>query len=446
MLMTITTTHTPATDLGYLLGKHPARCQEFTLPFGTAHVFFPHATAERCTAALLVEIDPVTLVRRREGLSLASYVNDRPYVTSSLLSVAISRVLGSALGGRSADRPVLAATPIPLTVHLPATSCRGGEALLEKLLAPLGYTVQARRLPLDPAFPQWGDSAVFDLTLTITARLSEVLSHLYVLLPVLDNRKHYWIDDAEQDKLLAHGEGWLADHPQRDLITGRYLKRQGRLVRKALAALSPEEATAPEPLPEAPRPARLRDLRDAAVLDILTSHGVRSVADVGCGEGKLLKLLAKRGHFSQLIGADVSLSALAIAERRLPERVRLIQSSLVYRDQRLEGLDAITLVEVIEHIDEERLPALRQALFGRAKPRLVVITTPNAEHNRCYDMPPGALRHPDHRFEWTRAAFAAWASTVTERYPYAAIFSGVGAPDPVHGPPTQVVTFIRETT
>src|SRR5687767_13895060 len=128
MLLTITTTHRPATDLGYLLHKNPARAQTFELPFGRAHVLYPEASAERCTAALLLEIDPVGLVRRKpggEGFGLAQYVNDRPYVASSFLSVAIAEVYGSALAGRSRDRPELAETAIPLTARLAAVPARG---------------------------------------------------------------------------------------------------------------------------------------------------------------------------------------------------------------------------------------------------------------------------------------------------------------------------------
>src|SRR6266576_878773 len=155
MLLTITTTHQPATDLGYLLRKNPARVQSFEQSFGVAHVFYPEATAERCTAALLLEIDPVGLVRNRrgpagEGRSLQQYVNDRPYVASSFLSVAIADVFGSALAGKSKERPDLVATAIPLEASVSVVRSRGaGEELLRKLFEPLGYTVEAQRHPLD---------------------------------------------------------------------------------------------------------------------------------------------------------------------------------------------------------------------------------------------------------------------------------------------------------
>ena len=247
MLLTVATTARPATDLGYLLVKNPARCQSFPLPFGQAHVFYPVAREDRCEAALLLDLDPVGLVRGPRGANpgdggaLKQYVNDRPYVASSFLSVAIARVFGSALKGSSKDRPGLAATPLPLEAEVAVLPCRGGEPFLRRLFEPLGYDVEARRLPLDGHFPEWGESPYFRVRLAGTCRLRDLLSHLYVLLPVLDDDKHYWVGQEELDKLLARGEGWLPSHPEREQIARRYLKHQRRLAREALARLVAEE-------------------------------------------------------------------------------------------------------------------------------------------------------------------------------------------------------------
>jgi 3' terminal RNA ribose 2'-O-methyltransferase Hen1 len=168
MLLTITTTHHPATDLGYLLHKNPAKCQAFEVSFGKVHVFYPEATSDRCTAAMLLDVDPVGMVRGKAGSRggglLDQYVNDRPYVASSFLSVAISQVFGSALQGRCKDRPELAETPIPLVARLSVLPCRGGEAFLRRLFEPLGYAV--RFLPIGPDDPAVGpptQMAVFGL-------------------------------------------------------------------------------------------------------------------------------------------------------------------------------------------------------------------------------------------------------------------------------------------
>src|SRR5688572_569362 len=251
MLLTITTTHRPATDLGYLLHKDPAKVQSFELAFGVAHVFYPEATHERCTAALLLDIDPVGLVRRPKSSGsempmLRQYVNDRPYVASSFLSTALSKVYGTAMGGRSRGRQELADTAIPLEAHLAAIPCAAGEQLLRDLFEPLGYTVTVESHPLDPAYPEWGDSRYYSLTLTATVRLAELLTHLSVLIPVLDNEKHYWVGGDEVDKLLRRGGEWLQRHPRREQIAARYLKHRRRLIREALERLIEADGTAAE--------------------------------------------------------------------------------------------------------------------------------------------------------------------------------------------------------
>ncbi|HLO85153.1 MAG TPA: 3' terminal RNA ribose 2'-O-methyltransferase Hen1, partial [Nostocaceae cyanobacterium] len=196
MLLTITTTHSPATELGYLLHKHPDRCHSLSLSFGQAQVFYPEANDERCTVALLLDVDPVKLVRGK-GATLEQYVSDRPYVASSFMSVAIAQVFSTALGGRSKDRPELAQTPLPLVAKLSVLPCRGGEGFLRQLFEPLGYTVHAQGHVLDAEFPDWGNSRYFTVELHHTITLSDLLSHLYVLIPVLDDDKHYWVNDDE---------------------------------------------------------------------------------------------------------------------------------------------------------------------------------------------------------------------------------------------------------
>ncbi|MFX0573638.1 3' terminal RNA ribose 2'-O-methyltransferase Hen1 [Nocardia nepalensis] len=257
MLLTITCTPPqgaawPATDLGFLLHKNPDRVQAFEQSYGTAHVVYPEATAARCTAALLLEIDPIRLVRGRSrstpDFSLGQYVNDRPYAASSLLSVALGAVFRTALHGRCDQRPELVRTALPLRIALPAVPCKGGPEAAERVFTPLGWTVIAEPLPLDPAFPEWGDSHYVRLELTGAIRLADALSHLYVLLPVLDGAKHYWLAADEVDKLIRAGAGWLADHPERAWITRRYLARRQSLVRTALARLAEVDDAEPEQL------------------------------------------------------------------------------------------------------------------------------------------------------------------------------------------------------
>ncbi|MFD7667681.1 3' terminal RNA ribose 2'-O-methyltransferase Hen1 [Streptomyces sp. NPDC059788] len=478
MFLTITTTGSaerPATDLGFLLHKHPGKAQAFSTSHGTAHVFYPQAGDDRCTAALLLEVDPVALVRRARGKgrgggpdsALAQYVNDRPYAASSLLAVALSTVFASAMKGQCKARPELPARPLPLHVALPAVPARGGADLVRRLFEPLGWTVRAEPVPLDATFPEWGDSRYVRLDLEGEHTVADALRHLYVLLPVLDDAKHYWVSPDEVDKLLRAGEGWLADHPEQELIAGRYLARRRSLTRDALerlelARLAETDDADVEEIDNAveesadteERPVPLAVRRRAAILGALRDVRAARVLDLGCGQGQLLGELLKEPQFTDIVGMDVSMRALQEARRRLrldrmserqAERVRLAQGSLAYTDARLKGYDAAVLSEVVEHVDPPRLSALEYAVFGAARPRTVVVTTPNVEYNvRWESLPAGHVRHRDHRFEWTRAQFRAWAGEVAQRHGYEVEFRPVGPDDPEVGPPTQLALFRQE--
>ncbi len=468
MLLTLTSSAENASDLGYLLHKHPARVQQFDVSVGTAHVFYPEVTGSRCTVALLLEVDPIALVRGRkgpasEGFALGQYVNDRPYAASSMLAVAMARVFKTAMAGRCDARPELPGTRLPLEINIPALPCRGGVDLATAIFEPLGWHVDARPVPLDETRPSWGDSRYLQLRLSGTLTLAESLSQLYVLLPVLDDAKHYWVSPDEVDKLIRSGAGWLAAHPSRELITRRYLAHQGSLTRSALARLAEVDDLDPERFDDAvaavevgdepDRPVPLAEQRRGAVLAALRSAGASSVADLGCGEGALVAALLADRAFARVVAADVSARALELAARKLRldrmpdvqrQRLDIFQSSLTYRDARIAGLDAAVLMEVIEHVDPPRLAALERCVFGEAAPKTVIVTTPNAEFNVRYEgLAPGRFRHRDHRFEWSRAEFQSWSSRVAARFPYDVRHLPVGPEDPEVGPPTQLAVFTR---
>jgi 3' terminal RNA ribose 2'-O-methyltransferase Hen1 len=459
MLLTISTTHRPATDLGFLMMKNPSNVHSVELPFGRATLFYPEANEERCTAAITLEVDAVHLVRGKAALE-DQYVNDRPYAASSLLSVALGRLVNTAVSGRSKDRQELADRAIPLEAIVTPLPARGSADLIERLFGPLGYAVEATPIKLDPAHPEWGDSPYIELRLTGEVRLAALLTHLFVLIPVLDNQKHYYIGEAEVEKLLRKGEGWLEAHPERELIVRRYLRFRS-LMNQANAAFeetveaeAPEAASARDAAEEAiEKPIRLNDQRMDRVVAIIKELGAASVLDLGCGEGRLLRELLKKPGVRKIVGVEVAPRVLAAAGDRLRlesmpdmkrQRIELLQGSLVYRDDRLKGFDAAAVVEVIEHMDAERLPAFEAALFGHAKPAAVIVTTPNSDYNALFEkLAAGVFRHPDHRFEWTRAEFRHWGEGVAIAHGYAVRFEGIGAEDPTHGTPTQVAVFTR---
>ncbi|MFO0806727.1 MAG: 3' terminal RNA ribose 2'-O-methyltransferase Hen1 [Gemmataceae bacterium] len=466
MLLTITTLHRPTTDLGFLLHKHPGRFQSFDLSFGHAHVFYPEVGEDRICAALMLDVDPVAMVRGKNAdqvFSLGQYVNDRPYVASSFLSVAIAQVFGSAMAGKCKDRPDLASKKLPLVATIEVLPVRGGAELIRKMFEPLGYTVEAVRHTLDERFPEWGDSPYYSVTIAGTVTLAELLTHLYVLIPVFDDNKHYYVGDDELEKLLDKGAGWLATHPEKEQISRRYLKHRSGLYREAISRLMAEETDAEEQEEDQPAPKReevlerslsLNEQRHGTVLAALRATQAKSVLDLGCGEGKFLRVLLADRQFERIVGVDVSVRALEIAARRLKTdrmserqsaRLELLHGSLMYRDERLAGFDAAAVVEVVEHLDPPRLAAFERVLFEFARPKTVVLTTPNREFNVTWEtLPAGQFRHADHRFEWTRAEFQDWANRVASRHGYGVRFVPVGPEHAEYGSPTQMAVFTRD--
>lgn len=462
MLLTISAEGSNSNILSFLLHKHPDKLQTTELSVGKAHVFYPEYSEEKTTAALLLEIDPVGMVRNAKNFTgkdflLGQYVNDRPYVASSFMSSAIAKVFSSALNGNCKEHPEYVDEALSLTVKisvLPAP--RGGELLIKNIFEPLGYSVEAERHILDTKFTEWGYGKYFTLTLKNKLPLKDLLSHLYVLIPVLDNEKHYFITQDEVDKLLQKGRGWLENHPSKDLIVSRYLINIRSLVRSAFDTLA-EDTAQSETEEESDSPLqkekkeRLHDQRLNAVAEKLKESGAASVIDLGCGDGKLIRLLLKEKQFEKIAGMDVSYSELTKCKERLhwedmppkqKERLNLFQSSLMYRDKRFSGFDAAAVVEVIEHLDENRLPAFEKAVFKFAQPNTVVLTTPNSEYNVQYEnLANGKMRHTDHRFEWTRNEFEAWAKRVADENNYSVEFFPVGEEEKNIGAPSQMAVF-----
>lgn len=459
MLLTLSTTHQPATDLGFLLMKHPDHILQKDLSFGKSLIFYPEASVERTTVALMVEVDPVALSRHNrpnDGAPLEPYVNDRPYASGSFLAVALCDAFSTAMSGNSKDRPELVKTPLPITVNLPCIAIRGAADLPNRWFEPLGYTVQAEQVPLDLLYPEWGQRPYLKLELSVTACISEVLKHLYVFLPALDDKKHYYMGDEEIEKLLRYGDDWLETHPEREVIVARYLKFR-QLIDQVADQLSLWEEEDIQPTStetsEQTEQRNVHNERLDRVAEILAESGATRVLDLGCGEGKLLHRLMKNAQFRQLVGLDVNSRTLELATKRLKleerpefaERLKLLQSSLSYPDSRLKDYDAAALVEVIEHLEPHHVEALANNLFGFARPKTIVITTPNREYNVLFEkegQESRVMRHSDHRFEWTRAEFQDWSNAAAEKYGYDVRFEDIGEVHEEYGALTQMAIFI----
>jgi 3' terminal RNA ribose 2'-O-methyltransferase Hen1 len=456
MLLEINTTHKPATDLGFLLHKHPDKLQTVELSAGNAHIFYPQADENSCTACLLLDINPIDLVRSDKGRNAflqEHYVNDRPYTSNSFLSTAIVKAFGSAINGTCHTKPELALTAIPLTAKVHSLKVDCEKEYINKLFEPLGYKVSFETIQLDKSFPSWGESKVVNLTVEKKTTLKEFLSQLYVFMMVLDNDRHYWISRNDIDVLIRRGENWLENHPLKDWITKRYLKNLRTLTNQALLRLADEsELTEEQPTPE--RKINLHQQRLNKAFDLLKASGAESVLDIGCGEGKLLKLLLKEGQFQKIAGMDVSFGELQKAKENLyldqaspamRERIKIFQGSVTYKDERIKGYDAIVLVEVIEHLDEERLPTMEKVVFGFAKPNCIVLSTPNSEYNVVFEkLESETFRHDDHRFEWTRKEFSEWCNKVSNDFGYNVEIFPVGQEEENIGAPSQLAVFKKK--
>ena len=461
MLLTITTTYKNATDLGFLLHKHPDKLQTIDLAVGKAHIFYPESSVEKTTVALLLDIDAIDMVRgvrnlSGKGFSLGQYVNDRHYVASSIMSVALSKAFSTSMNGKCKNKPELVDVEMPFEVKisvLPAP--KGGELLIRKLFEPLGYQLDVERHQLDEKFTEWGDSKYYTVSLTNTIRLQDLLSHLYVLIPALDNDKHYFVSQNEIDKLLEKGKGWLENHPEKEQITKRYLINLNTLSRQALERLNEglETEDSENEISQEVKEKKetLHQQRLKLVLNKLKESGAKKVIDLGCGEGKLIRMMLKEKQFQNITGMDISYSELTKCKERLhwdemaprqKERIDLFQGALTYKDKRLEGFDAAAIVEVIEHMDENRLKSFERVVFEFAKPKNVILTTPNGEYNVMYEnLDAGTMRHTDHRFEWTRQEFEKWANQVAINNNYTVQFSPIGEEDEKVGAPSQMAIF-----
>jgi len=194
----------------------------------------------------------------------------------------------------------------------------------------------------------------------------------------------------------------------------------------------------------------LHEERLGAVLQAIREAGVESVADLGCGGGDLFLRLAQEPGIARLVGVDVSAEALARLRARLARilqiragRCDLWQGSVLAPDARLAGFDCVTLIEVIEHLAPADLPRMERAIFATLRPRVAIVTTPNAEFNPLLGVPAHRFRHPGHRFEWTRAQFRRWAERAARTGGHDVAFRDLAGCHPDLGGASQMAIFTR---
>lgn len=460
MLINITVTGENAKALSYILWKNPEHIFDREFSSGHVVVFFSEYSDQKATASMLVLVDTVGMVRSEWGKMSSSYVDHRPYAASSITSVALKEAYSSAFAGKSetAEIDAIIKQKLPVEIELSSVWTKGGVQNVHDFFEPINYAVKAEKLPYESKWLK-SDSNVFNITLTGMQTIPDLLRHLYVLLPALDNKKHYFVDGNEIAKLLSHGEGWLETHPHKERIVSRYLIHRHNLIEEALEQLTEDilDEDTEEGTEEAvERPIRLQEERLQTALAVLRTldPAPLKLGDLGCGSGDFIRLIENDRAFPEVIGMDVSSKALQLAEKRLHldrrnawqmPKISFIHGSLVYKDSRLKGLDAILLLEVIEHIDAAKLPIIEYNIFEFLSPGYVFVSTPNQEYNSLFpSIEKNALRHRDHRFEWTRNEFKQWSDAIAVKYSYEVEFFNIGPCDDNLGAPTQMAVFKKK--
>ncbi|MBW4084382.1 3' terminal RNA ribose 2'-O-methyltransferase Hen1 [Paenibacillus sp. S150] len=477
MHLIIRVTGAGAGMLSRLLAKNPDNLYDRMEKEARVRIAFTASSEQEAEAVIYVTPDPVELVKGASSAhnDITQYINDREFVVSSLFCTYIRSALGTALNGKTKEaylpwvnrKLALELTFGPVASNLP-------DHALEDLFIPLGYEVVLERGDAAYAFELKSRSSVRYIKLKGIQTLQTALRQLFVLIPALDDYKHYYISDDEVDKIRRYGDGWLENHPQRALILKRTLRFAGAIkhyedqmagdgqqaengasgeapgIAEPFAA--PAEASAGTGAAEAPK-ARLNDLRYAAIADTVERLAARrSIVDFGSGGGKLSARLSSVPGVQEIKAVEPSAAAQLRAMDRfaklegrpgaiVPEPVT---GSLFYYDEALRGKDVMILCEVIEHIDERRLNRVMETIFHEYAPGTLIITTPNKEYNALYQMEHEKLRHRDHRFEWDREAFGAWCSCWTSAYNYSVRLSGIGEFAQEYGYPTQMAIFTKE--
>ncbi|MGI2326725.1 3' terminal RNA ribose 2'-O-methyltransferase Hen1 [Planococcus sp. YIM B11945] len=446
MQLTIRASGDNVKAVSYLLSKNPNNLYERNHKGHLVRLFYSKFTDEEMEVTIFVTPDPIELIQNKSNsFDITHYINDREFAVSSIFCSFIRSALGTALNGQPKEEYAeWVPYQFPFTIEFGPVASALSDRQLKDLFEPMGYEVGIARPDIHYSFDLKEKSSVRTLTLNGKQTLQNSLRHLFVLIPVIDNYKHYYIDEKEIEKLERYGEGWLENHPLRDLIYRQALRFKEVY---SLVESSNEEEKKAEPL----RKARLNELRYDKIVEMAKQLSPTSIVDFGSGEGKLAVQLGFLNGVRKVLAVEPSQTATAKAIKRF-EKVRdqanfiepeTLWGSLYYFDERLKGKDLMILCEVIEHIDEERLPKAFDTILNSYAPTSLIVTTPNREYNEIYDMD-DHFRHDDHRFEWTRQEFRDWCTARNHHGHYELEFMGIGEEDLQQGFPTQMCVFKRK--
>ncbi|MFJ7684675.1 3' terminal RNA ribose 2'-O-methyltransferase Hen1 [Peribacillus butanolivorans] len=446
MQLTIQASGDNVQAISYLLSKNPRNLYERNHKGHLVRLFYSKFTETELEATIFVTPDPIELVKgNSNSYDITHYINDREFAVSSIFCSLIRSALGTALNGQPKEEHTEWVNhPFSFQFEFGPVVSSLSDNQLKDLFEPIGYEVMITRPEIEYSFQIKDKSSARSISLKGMKTLQEGLRHLFVLIPVIDNYKHYYIDEKEIEKLERYGDGWLKDHPMRD-----YIYRQSLRFKEVYSIV--ENRKPEEKKEEKENKVRLNDLRYEKIVDTVSQMNPRSIVDFGSGEGKLSVRLGFVEGVKEILAVEPSQTAAIKALGRF-EKVKnkekfvvpeTLWGSLFYYDERLKNKDVIILCEVIEHIDEYRLPKVLDTILHDYQPNALIITTPNHEYNEVYDME-DVLRHNDHRFEWTRAEFRQWCTERNHRDIYSLKFEGIGEEHDTYGYPTQMVVFERK--
>jgi 3' terminal RNA ribose 2'-O-methyltransferase Hen1 len=445
MQLSLTVRGSGAEAVSYLIAKNPNNLYERNEKGFKVRLVYPTFTKEEVQFVIYVKPDPIDLVRNTaDSYDITHYINDREFAVSSLFITTIRKALGTALNGKP-DEAYAEWVDHPFEIELSfgpvSTDLRDHE--LAELFEPIGYQVDIQR---GVSVLREKSSARF-VTISGSQTVQNALKHVSILIPVIDNYKHYFLDEREVEKLDRYGEGWLESHPLKQLIVKRALRFNALISQSKYFGKKQHTSNQNEN-----RRIRLNDIRYEAILKVIQSlEHKETIVDLGAGEGKLSVQLGFLGGVKEILSIEPSNKSRIKAIERFEQvntkeayvEPKSLAGSLFYFDSRLQNKDIIILCEVIEHIDEERLPKIFETILNDYRPKTFIVTTPNKEYNILYEMSEN-LRHDDHRFEWTRAEFFQMMREWSAKSPYQISIQGIGEEHSEYGHPTQMAIFRRE--